>query len=130
MEHLEENNLEALQEADQFVQQRHQRKVFVGYKEGKINFIPTYKYDPGTNDWDSSEKARPPAWTDRVLWKGEHVSQTAYRSHMKLKVSDHKPVSAVFQAGMKVIDKVKRQKIKEDIMKKLDMLENDFLPQV
>ena len=77
MEHLEENNLEALQEADQFVQQRHQRKVFVGYKEGRINFIPTYKYDPGTNDWDSSEKARPPAWTDRVLWKGEHVSQKA-----------------------------------------------------
>jgi hypothetical protein len=29
-----------------------------------------------------------------------------------------------------VIDRVKRQKIKEEIMKKLDMLENDFLPQV
>ena len=30
----------------------------------------------------------------------------------------------------KGVDQVKRQKIKEDIMKKLDMLENDFLPQV
>ena len=39
-----------------------------------------------------------------VLWKAEHVYQTAYRSHMKLKVSDHKSVSAVFQAGMKVVD--------------------------
>ena len=29
-----------------------------------------------------------------------------------------------------MIDRVKRQKIKEDIMKRLDMLENDFLPQV
>ena len=28
------------------------------------------------------------------------------------------------------VDRVKRQKIKEDIMKRLDMLENDFLPQV
>ena len=40
MEHLEENNLEALQEADQFVQQRHQRKVFVGYKEDMITRTP------------------------------------------------------------------------------------------
>jgi len=127
---LEENNLEALQEADQFYHQKHQRKVFVGYEEGDITFLPTYKYDPGTSDWDSSEKSRAPAWTDRILWKGDHIAQTAYRSHMKLKVSDHKPVSAVFRTGMKVIDKIRRQKIKEDIMKKLDMLENDFLPQV
>ena len=29
-----------------------------------------------------------------------------------------------------MIDRTKRQKIKEEIMKRLDMLENDFLPQV
>lgn len=34
------------------------------------------------------------------------------------------------QSSRQVIDRVKRQKIKEDIMKRLDMLENDFLPQV
>ena len=45
-------------------------------------------------------------------------------------MSDHKPVSAIFDVGIKVIDKSKRQKIREEIMKKLDMLENDFLPQV
>lgn len=127
---LAENNLAALQECDQFKQQRHQRKVFVGYQEGAITFRPTYKYDPGTNNWDTSEKSRPPAWTDRVLWKGDNVEQTVYRSHEKLMVSDHKPVSALFKAGVKVIDRIKRQRIKEDIMKKLDILENDFLPQV
>ena len=36
----------------------------------------------------------------------------------------------MFNVGIKVIDKAKRQKIREEIMKKLDMLENDFLPQV
>jgi len=77
-----------------------------------------------------SEKCRPPAWTDRVLWKGDNIEQTVYRSHEKLMVSDHKPVSGLFNVGVKVIDRVKRQRIKEDIMKKLDMLENDFLPQV
>jgi len=127
---LSENNISVLQEADQFVQQKEQRKVFVGYSEGDITFPPTYKYDPGTSDWDSSEKSRPPAWTDRILWKGDLIKQSSYRSHMSLTVSDHKPVSATFRAGMKVIDRPKRQKIKEEIMKKLDMLENDFLPQV
>ena len=129
-EQLEEGNLALLLESDQFSQQRHQRKAFVGYCEGPIKFRPTYKYDPGTNNWDSSEKCRPPAWTDRILWKGENVYQTDYRSHEKLAVSDHKPVSALFKVGIKVIDKSKRQKIKEEIMKKLDMLENDFLPAV
>ena len=45
-------------------------------------------------------------------------------------MSDHKPVSALFDVNVRVVDRNKRQRIKEDIMKKFDMLENDFLPQV
>ena len=88
-EYLNENNLIELQKNDQFYQQRHQRKVFVGFQEGAITFPPTYKYDPGTNSWDSSEKARPPAWTDRVLWQGDTIKQTLYRSHMELMVNHY-----------------------------------------
>lgn len=128
--HLINNNLNELKKCDQFHQQRNQRKIFVGFQEGEISFQPTYKYDPGTNTWDSSEKARPPAWTDRILWRGDNIKQTSYRSHMDLVVSDHKPVSAVFDIDIKVIDKSKRQKVREEVLKKFDMLENDFLPQV
>ena len=64
---------------DQFKQQRHQRKVFNGYTEHDITFPPTYKFDPGTDNWDTSEKARAPAWTDRIIWKGKHIEQKAYR---------------------------------------------------
>ncbi len=127
---LRRNGLRELQASDQFVQQRALKKIFVGYHEGEVNFLPTYKFDPGTSDWDTSEKARAPAWTDRVLWKGDHVEQTSYRSHMSLTISDHKPVSATFRAGMKVVDQAKYRKVYEDVMKKLDRLENEFLPQV
>lgn len=129
-ENIREKKLEELYKADQLRQQIYRRKVFTGYSEGKLSFPPTYKYDPGTDNWDSSEKARAPAWTDRILWKGDHIEQSAYRSHMELKISDHKPVSAVFKSGMKVIDPQKYRRIYEEVMKKLDKLENEFLPQV
>jgi synaptojanin len=37
--------------------------AFVGFEEGPILFPPTYRYDVGTNNYDTSEKARIPAWT-------------------------------------------------------------------
>ena len=127
---IREGKLEDLLVADQFYQQRNQRKVFSGYQEGPIKFLPTYKFDPGTDIWDTSEKARAPAWTDRILWQGKHIEQTSYRSHWDLKISDHKPVSGVFKSGMKVVDPVRQRKIYEDVMKELDKMENEFLPQV
>jgi len=52
-------------------------QVFSGFNEGLTNFIPTYKYDLFSNDFDTSEKCRVPAWTDRVLWRRKPVSTTA-----------------------------------------------------
>ncbi|XP_035223221.1 inositol polyphosphate 5-phosphatase OCRL-like [Stegodyphus dumicola] len=127
---IEKKCYSVLLEHDQLTIQNKLKKVFVGFNEGVIDFAPTYKYDVGTCNWDSSEKNRPPAWCDRILWKGTNMRQLAYRSHPKLLYSDHKPVSAVFESKVKVVDISKYRKIYEEVMKKLDKLENEFLPQV
>ena len=40
--------------------------AFPGYEEGPILFRPTYRYDVGTDEYDTSEKARIPAWTGEL----------------------------------------------------------------
>ena len=60
-------------------------KVFCAFHEGKIAFAPTYKYDLFSDDYDTSEKMRIPAWTDRVLWrrrKPRYKSTTLVRKHV------------------------------------------------
>jgi hypothetical protein len=53
---------------DQLVREMSFGKVFRGFKEGEILFAPTYKFDKGSDRYDSSSKQRVPAWTDRVLY--------------------------------------------------------------
>ncbi|XP_053994194.1 inositol polyphosphate 5-phosphatase OCRL isoform X2 [Hylaeus volcanicus] len=129
-QYIDAENYAPILALDQLAQQRQLGRVLQGFQEAEITFKPTYKYDPGTDNWDSSEKGRAPAWCDRVLWKGEAITSINYRSHPELKISDHKPVSAIFDSQIRIIDITKYRKIHEEVMKKLDKLENEFLPQV
>ena len=69
-----------------------------GYKEGELTFPPTFKFDPGTDVYDSSAKSRIPSWCDRVLWRCnsdayDTVELLQYTHVPQLKVSDHRYVT-------------------------------------
>ena len=54
--------------------------AFVGYEEGPLLFRPTYRYDVGTDIYDTSEKMRIPAWTGRY----SKTAQMLYGSYLPL----------------------------------------------
>ena len=66
-----QTTLSSLLAHDQLHSQMLSRKAFHdGWREGVIDFLPTYKYDVGSvGMFDSSEKQRGPSWCDRILYR-------------------------------------------------------------
>ncbi|XP_050673044.1 inositol polyphosphate 5-phosphatase E [Leptidea sinapis] len=94
------------------------------FREAPIRFPPTYKYDPGSQKFDTSSKQRAPAYTDRILFKARNMGTNsassfgglrrvstmptpsglkcvAYNSVQSICTSDHKPVWALFSAALR-----------------------------
>jgi alpha-tubulin suppressor-like RCC1 family protein len=90
------NDLAALLAADELLQTKARGRVFAGWHEQPITFLPTYKYDPGTDRYDTSHKARLPAWCDRVLVNGDGFEPVYYLRY-ELLDSDHRPVTAFYR---------------------------------
>ncbi|KAL9639883.1 MAG: hypothetical protein Q9164_000631 [Protoblastenia rupestris] len=107
-------DLDALYQNDQLNLQMVAGRTFPYYSESRITFAPTYKYNNGTDDYDTSEKARIPAWCDRVLRKGDMLKQISYAT-APLRFSDHRPVYATFQCMINVIDEQKKEELSQRI---------------
>ncbi|XP_036803763.1 type II inositol 1,4,5-trisphosphate 5-phosphatase isoform X2 [Oncorhynchus mykiss] len=127
---IAKKDFETLHSYDQLKRQIDEKAVFVGFVEGEIGFLPTYKYDTGSDQWDTSEKCRVPAWCDRILWRGKNVRQLHYQSHMDLKTSDHKPVSSLLEMGIKLVNEESYKNTFEEIVRSLDKMENECIPSV
>ncbi|CAG7821565.1 unnamed protein product [Allacma fusca] len=84
-------------------------KGLQGFMEAAtITFRPTYKYDLGTDKFDSSNKKRAPAYTDRIIYKCKNMQNEnptvvclAYEAVTSLRLSDHKPVYSIFSVHIK-----------------------------
>ncbi|ORY00017.1 SacI homology domain-domain-containing protein [Clohesyomyces aquaticus] len=107
-------DLETLYENDQLNLQMVAGLTFPFYSEARITFMPTYKYDLGTDTYDTSEKARIPAWCDRVLRKGDNIRQINYDA-APLKFSDHRPVYATFQCLINKVDEKKKEQLSREM---------------
>lgn len=132
-----------LLEFDQLQLQKSNGKIFKDFHEGSINFGPTYKYDVGSAAYDTSDKCRTPAWTDRVLWwrKKQPFDRTAeelnlldndleadakvrhtwspgtlkYYGRAELQASDHRPVLAIVEVEVQEVDAGARERVFQEV---------------
>lgn len=130
-------------EFDQLQLQKSNGKIFKDFYEGTIHFGPTYKYDLGSEAYDTSEKCRTPAWTDRVLWwrkklpfeksagdinlldndldwssKVKHTwspGALMYYGRAEIPSSDHRPVLAIVEVEVQEVDVTAREKVFQEI---------------
>lgn len=109
-----EGYLSRLLHYDQLIQEMKGGRMFKGFVEPEIKFRPTYKYDNGTDRYDSSEKARTPSWTDRIIYKGQNIQPLAY-SDVQLLISDHKPVFGAYKAKVKHVDEAKKIELTQQL---------------
>ncbi|XP_071722356.1 LOW QUALITY PROTEIN: type I inositol polyphosphate 5-phosphatase 2-like [Rutidosis leptorrhynchoides] len=99
---------------DQLIKELHSGHVFDGWKEGLIDFPPTYKYGINSDRYvgenpQEGEKRRSPAWCDRILWLGKGIKQLCYK-RSEIRLSDHRPVTSMFVVEVEVLDHRKLQR--------------------
>eukprot|EP00471_Norrisiella_sphaerica_P013852 CAMPEP_0184494738 /NCGR_PEP_ID=MMETSP0113_2-20130426/29461_1 /TAXON_ID=91329 /ORGANISM="Norrisiella sphaerica, Strain BC52" /LENGTH=704 /DNA_ID=CAMNT_0026880613 /DNA_START=81 /DNA_END=2195 /DNA_ORIENTATION=- len=134
---IEEKNIGALLRVDQLMIERAEKRAFGDFQEGDITFMPTYKYETGTDRYDRREdkKKRFPAWCDRIQWKVDTKvkgtsAKLVFYKRAELKMSDHKPVMAWFNVVAQMVIKKKKAEILQDITRQFDAWENNQIPQV
>jgi phosphatidylinositol-bisphosphatase len=133
-----------LQEKDQLLCEKKLDHIFTGYYEPPINFMPTYKFDINTDEYDTSEKLRTPSWTDRILYRPkrskvlndnkdelESIQTIHYSCANNIKFSDHRPVSGLYLVVIKYkCDENRSSRIREELIREFDRLENESIPTI
>ncbi|XP_068145428.1 synaptojanin-1 [Drosophila tropicalis] len=128
---VKNGDLPTVLEFDQLRKEQEAGNVFGEFLEGEISFDPTYKYDLFSDDYDTSEKQRAPAWTDRVLWRRRKAlaegdfgaawnpGKLIHYGRSELKQSDHRPVIAIIDAEIMEIDQQRRRLVFEQVIRDL-----------
>ena len=125
---IQAGNFSKLLERDQMLVSRRRNPLFRlrAFTESPITFAPTYKYDVGTDRYDTSEKHRAPAWCDRILYRGAgKIKQLEYRRH-ELRISDHRPVSATFKLRIKSVAPEKRARAWKACLKRFESVREEL----
>lgn len=105
---IQKEDWKAILESDQLKMEQAAGRVFEGWVEGSIAFAPMYQYAANSDQYSafiedkSGHKRRSPAWCDRILWFGKGLKQLSYQRG-ECKISDHRPVTAVFLVDVQVL---------------------------
>ncbi|XP_049619136.1 phosphatidylinositol polyphosphate 5-phosphatase type IV [Syngnathus scovelli] len=98
------DDMDALMEHDQLSKEMKDGSIFKGFQEANIHFPPTYKFDIGSDVYDSSAKQRTPSYTDRILFRtryADDIHVLKYASCSSIKTSDHRPVIGIYHVKLK-----------------------------
>ncbi|XP_054630909.1 phosphatidylinositol polyphosphate 5-phosphatase type IV [Dunckerocampus dactyliophorus] len=104
IEHTAGGDMAALLVHDQLSKEMKDGSIFKGFQEARIHFLPTYKFDIGSDIYDTTAKQRIPSYTDRILFRTRYVDDIhvlKYTSCSNIKTSDHRPVVGVFHVKLK-----------------------------
>jgi hypothetical protein len=93
---------------DEFNVSRRESEILKNFKEGRLIFDPTYKYNFNSKEYDTSSKGRIPAWCDRVLFEENANLTQIYYGRAEIKLSDHRPVYGLFEARIGKINEEAR----------------------
>lgn len=93
----------ALLERDQLNRAKRENSELAPFTEAPITFPPTYKFDEGSDVYDTSAKQRIPSYTDRVLLASVTEDNAKIARYEKIQdlLSDHRPVYAAIHVVFK-----------------------------
>jgi len=129
---IDANNWQNLLHSDQLSQERKKGTVFNDFVEPPINFMPTYKYQPGTPIYERrpEKKLRAPAWCDRVLYKTKEPIDILLYDAPTIPISDHMPVLGLFKLQGRKVNAAKELEMYKSQLAMADTLENELAPKV
>ena len=119
---IKEKNFDSLMVKDELYQHGMRHEVLKSCQEGKLLFDPSYKYDQGTSNYDTT-KRRAPAWTDRVLFSQTNQSMTLTKyNRSEISISDHKPIYAHFKVKVNKINPEAKALVEENLIAKFSAM--------
>ncbi|OHT06445.1 hypothetical protein TRFO_25559 [Tritrichomonas foetus] len=155
IEYIQQNNVSELLSKDQLRITRSRDPLLSLLKEPNQKFMPTYKFDPDSDTYDTSPKHRVPSYTDRILLRRgrkrisvdnlhEPVFDLNYKSQLNFpsmpvcvdfsrgtcKFSDHRSVLCAykFEVPNVVVDKL--ETLNEEIEMKVFEIAESLRPSV
>jgi len=101
--HVRYRKHDKMMEVDELCAARAAGQAFADFHEMPVDFNPTFKFDVGSDSYDTSKKRRTPAYCDRVLWKNgaswsvgvsaaRGFDGVEYAAVANCRESDHRPV--------------------------------------